>query len=155
MSAHADLHAVSLRPMREADLGAVMKVELAAYPFPWTDGIFRDCLRVGYCCWVVEDPTGIVGYAVLAAGPGEAHLLNLCVAPWRQGAGLGRRLLDHMVALAREHRADSMFLEVRPSNVHALALYRDAGFVEVGHRRDYYPAGAGRREDAVVLAKNL
>lgn len=141
--------------MRTDDVAAVMAIERTAYPFPWTDGIFHDCLRVGYCCWVAEDAAGIAGYAVLAGGPGEAHLLNLCVEPSRQGAGLGRRLLAHMVQVAREHRADTIFLEVRPSNEHALALYRDTGFVEVGVRRDYYPAGRGRREDAIVLARTL
>lgn len=147
--------AVSLRPMRVADLDAVMAVELSAYPYPWTLGIFEDCLRIGYCCWVAESDEGVIGYAVMSAAAGEAHLLNLCIAPTRQRAGLGRRLLEHMLGLAREHRADTMFLEVRPSNDAALRLYRDAGFVEVGTRRAYYPAARGSREDALVLARTL
>ncbi|MFN2301179.1 MAG: ribosomal protein S18-alanine N-acetyltransferase [Gammaproteobacteria bacterium] len=155
MSAQREPLPPRLRPMRIADVDAVMAVEKAAYPFPWTVGIFSDCLRIGYCCWIAEDAEGVAGYAVMAAGPGEAHLLNLCVSPDRQRGGLGRLLLAHMLELAREHRADTMFLEVRPSNLAALALYRDSGFVEVGMRTAYYPAGRGKREDAIVLAKTL
>lgn len=155
MSAQPSVGAVSLRPMRASDLEAVMRVELSAYPYPWTIGIFEDCLRIGYCCWVAESDEGIVGYAVMSVAAGEAHLLNLCVAPHRQRAGLGRRLLGHVLMLAREHAAETLFLEVRPSNEAALHLYREAGFVEVGTRRSYYPAARGSREDAMVLARVL
>ena len=147
--------AVSLRPMRAADLSAVMAVELSAYPYPWTLGIFEDCLRIGYCCWVAESDDGVIGYAVMSVAAGEAHLLNLCIAPSRQHCGLGRRLLEHMLGLAREHAAETVFLEVRPSNDSALHLYRRADFVEVGTRRAYYPAARGTREDALVLARTL
>lgn len=155
MSAQPSAGAVSLRPMCRGDLGAVMSVELSAYPYPWTLGIFEDCLRIGYCCWVAECDEGIVGYTVMSVAAGEAHLLNLCVAPHRQRGGLGRRMLEHVIVLAREHAAQTMFLEVRPSNDAALNLYRQAGFVEVGTRRGYYPAARGNREDALVLARTL
>ena len=155
MSAQREPGAVALRPMRSADLDAVLAVELAAYPFPWTLGIFRDCLRIGYCCWIAEDDDGICGYAVMSVAAREAHLLNLCVAPDRQRQGLGRQLLDHVLGLARGHQAETLFLEVRPSNRAALHLYRVAGFVEVGVRRGYYPASRGTREDALVLALPL
>ncbi len=155
MSAQREPDPVQLRPMRADDVDAVMVVERAAYPHPWTAGIFRDCLRIGYCCWVAEDDEGIVGYAVMSIGAGEAHLLNLCVLPTRQRAGLGRRMLDHVLELARSHRAKAVFLEVRPSNPAALHLYRVAGFVEVGMRNGYYPASRGQREDAIVLALPL
>ncbi len=152
MAARPDPFAVQLRPMGASDIAAVMAVELAVYPYPWTEGIFRDCLRVGYCCWVADSADGIAGYFVLSVAGGEAHLLNLCVAPTSQGTGLGRRLLRHALRLAREHGTDTIFLEVRPSNAAAIALYRDSGFVEVGLRRGYYPASKGEREDALVLA---
>ncbi len=155
MSAQREPDPVQLRPMHAEDVNAVMKVECAAYPFPWTAGIFRDCLRIGYCCWVAEADDGIAGYAVMSVGAGEAHLLNLCVAPARQRTGLGRRMLDHVLDLARNHRAKTVFLEVRPSNPAALHLYRVAGFVEVGLRNAYYPAARGQREDAIVLALPL
>ena len=147
--------AVMLRPMRIADLKGVMAVELSAYPYPWTLGIFEDCLRIGYCCWVAESDDGIIGYAVMSVAAGEAHLLNLCISPSRQRNGIGRRMLGHMLDLAREHGAETVFLEVRPSNEGAVRLYRQADFVEVGTRRGYYPAARGMREDALVLARTL
>ncbi|MBS7457795.1 ribosomal protein S18-alanine N-acetyltransferase [Coralloluteibacterium stylophorae] len=155
MSALAsDADAVALRPMREGDLATVNAIEQRAYPFPWTLGIFRDCLRSGYACWVLERDRHVIGYSVLSVAAGEAHLLNLCVAPEVQSRGLGRRLLMRMIDVARGLRAERIFLEVRPSNPHAIALYHDTGFNEIGRRRGYYPAPGGR-EDALVLAFEL
>lgn len=146
---------VSMRPMREADLDAVMAVELRAYPFPWSRNIFRDCLRAGYPSWVlVERDDSIIGYAVISIAAGEAHVLNICTAPQRQGRGHGRRMLRSLIALARGHQVQRLFLEVRPSNAHALSLYRDEGFAEIGRRPRYYPAHKGR-EDAIVMAIEL
>lgn len=143
-----------LRPMRVDDLTSVMAVELRAYPHPWTEGIFRDCLRVGYQCWVAELGSELVGYSVMSVAVGEAHVLNLCIAPERHGQGLGRRLLRRMLRLAAEQHADTAYLEVRESNLPARALYESLGFTQVGQRRDYYPDGDGR-EDAAVYAKTL
>ncbi len=145
---------LAIRPMTERDVPAVMAVELEAYPFPWTAGIFRDCIRSGYRCLVAERGGEVLGYAVLSIAVGEAHLLNLCVSPRQQSQGLGRRLLEQVLELSRALGADTMFLEVRPSNVHAIALYVSAGFCEVGTRRGYYPAASGR-EDALVMARVL
>jgi ribosomal-protein-alanine N-acetyltransferase len=143
-----------LRPMEETDIGAVLAVERAGYPHPWTEGNFRDCLRAGYCCWVLEQDGAIIGHGVLSVAVGEAHVLNVCVHPDRQGRGLGRRILERLLRLAREHEADTAFLEVRASNTVAQRLYESAGFNEIGLRRGYYPAHKGR-EDAVVYARDL
>ena len=143
-----------MRPMRQADVEAVVAIEQRAYPFPWTAGIFRDCLRAGHHCWVLEAGGTIIGYGVLSAAAGEAHILNVCIDPDRQGAGLGRRLLRRLVDLARWHQAEQVFLEVRPSNPKAIALYRSEGFNEIGTRPNYYPAAKGR-EDAIVMAMAL
>ena len=142
------------RPMAEADLPEIMEIERSAYPFPWTIGILRDCIRVGYNCWVYEIEQVIHGYGVMSVAAGEAHILNLCVRPESQGQGLGRKLLTHIIALARRHGADTLLLEVRPSNLAALKLYQNMGFNEVGVRRNYYPAEQGR-EDALILALTL
>ena len=150
-----DVQVAELRPMREADVDAVMAVEVRAYPFPWTAGIFRDCLRAGYPMWVQEQGGQLVGYAVLSIAADEAHLLNLCTAPGHEGRGLGRRLLQSMLRIARGHRAQRMFLEVRPSNPRAIALYERSGFNEIGRRPRYYPDHDGRREDAIVMAMEL
>lgn len=145
---------LQLRPMTVADLTSVMAVELRAYPHPWTEGIFRDCIRVGYQCRVAEIGSELVGYAVMSVAVGEAHILNICIDPERQGEGLGRRLLQGMLRLASEQQADTAYLEVRASNRAAQRLYRSLGFDEVGQRRSYYPAADGR-EDALVYAKTL
>ena len=144
----------SLRPMREADLDEVMRIEVRAYPFPWTLGIFRDCLRAGYPMWVQEHAGAIVGYGVLSIAADEAHVLNLCTAPDCEGQGLGRRMLQALLRIARGGGAQRVFLEVRPSNPRAFDLYERNGFNEIGRRPRYYPAHDGR-EDAIVMAMEL
>jgi ribosomal-protein-alanine N-acetyltransferase len=143
-----------VRPMRQTDIEAVSAIENRAYVFPWTPGIFRDCLRAGHHCWVLEAGSTLLGYGVLSAAAGEAHILNICIAPEYQGRGHGRRLLRRLVDLARWHQANQVFLEVRPSNPRAIELYRDEGFNEIGQRPNYYPAEKGR-EDAIVMAMEL
>lgn len=145
----------NIRPMNEADLDKVMAIEPHTYEYPWTRGIFRDCLRVGYSSWVIENEQGdIDGYGVMSVGAGEAHILNLTVTPEMQGQGLGKMLLNHFIDTARYHSLDTLLLEVRPSNKTAVALYVKTGFNEVGTRKDYYPAKHGR-EDALILALAL
>lgn len=146
--------AATLRGMRESDLDAVMAIEVRAYPFPWTRGIFRDCLLAGYPAWLLVEHGLPIGYGVISLAADEAHILNVCVAPERQGRGLGRQLLRALVQGARERRAERVFLEVRPSNPHAIALYHSEGFNEIGRRPRYYPAHDGR-EDAIVMAIEL
>ena len=143
-----------LRPMRRSDLSEVAEIEEDVYPFPWSYGIFSDCLRIGYCCRVLEQDGDICGYAVLSAAAGEAHLLNLCVAARARRRGFGQFLLDGMLLEAKLKQAGRLFLEVRPSNVAALNLYRNNRFRQIGRRPDYYPDYEGR-EDALVMVKQL
>lgn len=145
---------VRYRQMNESDVDRVYAIELAAYRFGWTDGIFRDCLRVGYHCMVQELDGRIVGYAIMSSSAGEAHLLNLCVAPPYQRRGLARQLLARILDLAHCSGADDVFLEVRPTNLAARHLYLSAGFADVGTRPNYYPAASGR-EDAMVMARSI
>ncbi|PNS09244.1 rimI: ribosomal-protein-alanine acetyltransferase [Lysobacter silvestris] len=145
-----------LRPIRESDLDAVMAVEERGYPHPWSRAVFRDCLRAGYSAWMLEDGVGeVLGYGVLSHALDECHLLNLCVDPRVQSRGVGRSLLMSLLQLARARGARQMFLEVRPSNTRAVALYHDIGFNEIGRRPRYYPAANGQREDAIVMAMEL
>ena len=133
-----------------------MAIERSAYRQCWTEGIFRDCLRVGYECWAILEAMEIVGYGILSIGAGEAHLLNLCVMPERQGCGLGRELLNHLIDGAIGQGALAMYLEVRVSNLRAQSLYRSFGFREIGRRNAYYPADAFlMREDALVFRLDL
>ncbi|MDB6164526.1 MAG: rimI [Xanthomonadaceae bacterium] len=143
-----------LRPMRVDDIDAVLDIELRAYLFPWTRGIFQDCLRAGYAAWVLESGDGIIGYGMLSIAADEAHVLNVCTAPEVQGQGHGRRLLRSLLQIARGRGAQRVFLEVRPSNTAAIALYDDEGFNEIGRRPRYYPAKNGR-EDAIVMAREF
>ena len=154
MSAVVRSAACRIRPMLERDLTEVMEIEHAGYEFPWTEGIFRDCLRVGYSCWVLEGDWRTDGYGVMMVAVGEAHILNVCVRPAEQRRGYGRRLLRHLLREAEANHAATAFLEVRPSNVAAIKLYTSEGFGEVGYRRAYYPAHDGR-EDAMILARSL
>lgn len=143
-----------LRPMRRSDLRIVAAIEKRAYEFPWEAATFRDCFNVGYCCWIGEKAGQIVSYGICSVGAGESHVLNLCVTPNNQGQGYGRLMLEKLMEVAKAHKADSIFLEVRPSNKSAIRLYHQMGFNEIGTRKDYYPARNGR-EDALVMARML
>lgn len=143
-----------IRPMRETDVETVIDIEHSAYDFPWTPGIFHDCLRVGYSCWIMGQHNPIDSYGIMTVGAGECHILNVCVRPELHNCGLGRYMMEHLLGLAGEYRADTAFLEVRPSNRAAIHLYETMGFNQVGVRRGYYPAEHGR-EDALILAKTL
>jgi [ribosomal protein S18]-alanine N-acetyltransferase len=140
----------AIRPMRAADVVQVVAIERAAYQFPWSEGIFRDCLRVGYICRVAVAEDAVVGYAVMSVGAGEAHVLNLCIAEAHRCRGAGRQLLLSLLECASAAGAAEAFLEVRPSNTTAIRLYLTVGFEQVGMRRGYYQAVNGR-EDAAVL----
>lgn len=154
MSAVLQVPELEFRPMTDADLDAILEIEVTAYTHPWTEGIFQDCLRVGYCCWVLKKGFEVIAYGVMSVAAGECHLLNLCVKPELQNRGYGAMMLNFLLSLACKHNADTAFLEVRPSNHFAIKLYQRAGFDEVGVRRNYYPAEFGR-EDAIILARSL
>jgi ribosomal-protein-alanine N-acetyltransferase len=141
---------VAIRPMRAADVAEVVAIERASYQFPWSEGIFRDCLRVGYVCRVATINRGVSGYGVMSVGAGEAHILNLCIGAAYRCRGVGRRLLGYLVERAAAAGMGEAFLEVRPTNTSAIRLYQSIGFEQVGTRRGYYQA-VGGREDAAVL----
>ena len=145
---------VAIRAMRGVDVADVVAIERASYQFPWSEGIFRDCLRVGYVCRVVTVSRQVMGYGVMSLGAGEAHILNLCVAEAFRCRGVGRRLLGALIERAADAGMADAFLEVRPSNTVAIRLYLALGFEQVGMRRGYYQAAAGR-EDAAVLRRAL
>lgn len=143
-----------IRPMEIMDIKRVMKVERAAYEFPWTPNIFRDCLRVGYYCCVIEDNTEVIGHAVMSYAVGECHILNVCILPEYQRLGMGKRVIKQLLEVGERNGARIAFLEVRLSNIAAYRLYESLGFTEVGIRKDYYPAEEGR-EDAMILAYDM
>ena len=140
---------VRVRAMTQADIPHIIEIEHDAYPFPWSEGIFRDCVRVGYLCRVVEMRSVVYGYAIMSFGADEAHLLNICIHRDLREQGVGRRLLQYLLAYARKIGMHEAFLEVRPSNPSAIHLYESIGFVRVGVRKAYYQ-GTPTREDAWV-----
>ena len=141
-------------PRRADDLDRLIEIELSAYPYPWTRGIFADCIRVGYDCWGLQLGPDLAGYSIQTHAAGENHLLNLCVAPEFQGQGYGRVMLDHAIRLARLQDCFCIFLEVRPSNPAGIRLYQKNGFEIVGERPDYYRSDEGR-ENALVMRLEL
>lgn len=141
-------------PMLPEDVDAVLAIEQEAYPFPWTRANFTDSLAAGYSAWCCRVEGALAGYAVMMLVLDEAHLLNVTVAPDWQRRGYGMLLMHHLFDTARSHGAKRMFLEVRPSNAPGQGLYQRLGFVAIGRRRGYYPAGEGR-EDAVVMALDI
>ncbi|NNE38911.1 MAG: ribosomal protein S18-alanine N-acetyltransferase [Gammaproteobacteria bacterium] len=155
MSAVIKQELFSFRPMIESDIDDVLVIEDQVYNYPWSRKIFLDCLRVGYCSWVLQSGHECIdAYGIMSVAVGECHILNLCVHPRSQRRGFGNSLLSHMLDAARKYNANIAFLEVRPSNQAARQLYLDAGFNDVGMRRDYYPAQGGR-EDAIIMARTL
>ena len=146
--------APAIRTMHELDVPVVVSIERGAYQFPWSEGIFRDCLRVGYLCRLVEVGTVIAGYGIMSMGAGEAHILNVCVRDDFRGRGIARQLMLYLIDRAQTAGMYEAFLEVRPSNTIAARLYHALGFQQVGVRRGYYQATNGR-EDAAVLRRLL
>jgi ribosomal-protein-alanine N-acetyltransferase len=142
----------SLRPMRPADLPAVMELEEELFaPDTWTAAMYREELAQPETrhYLVADDDGAVVGYAGLIAYADEAHVATIGVTGTRQGEGLGARLLDALLAEA-DRRSPVVLLEVRADNAHAQELYRRRGFAEIGRRRGYYqPSGT----DAVVMKR--
>ena len=140
--------------MTKSDLAEVVNIEEHAHISPWAEGIFKDCLRVGYLCRVLEssDTQTIYAYGVLSFGAGEAHVLNITVDPQYHRQGYGRLMMQQLMDDAKTLEVDTVLLEVRVSNLPAIALYASFGFNEIGVRKNYYPAKTGK-EDALMFAK--
>lgn len=148
------INSANIRVMEHSDLPRVLELENLHYPFPWTEGIFQDCLRVNYNCLVYEHSSEIIGYIVQSFAVGEAHILNVCVAESHRERGIGNILVNEAINDVAQKDVFTVFLEVRESNSAAISIYSKVGFVEVGMRKSYYPAKKGR-EDAIVMAREL
>ena len=143
-----------MRDMVEADLPAIIAIELASYAHPWTDALFLSCLEGGYINRVLMDADRIIGYLIVSVAVGECHILNICSAPAERRRGVAKYLLGRVMSESRDLGAEAVFLEVRPSNANAIGLYEALGFVQVGRRKNYYPAAQGR-EDALLYRLGL
>lgn len=145
---------LSFRRMKTDDVAQIMQVEKSVYQYPWTEGIFNDCIRVGYECWLAEIDETMVAHAVISIAAGESHILNISVDNQYQGQGIGKRFIEFLVDIAKSKKVSTILLEVRPSNVQAINCYNATGFNEIGCRKDYYPAPNGR-EDALLFAREI
>ena len=152
----------NIRAMVAADIPEVLRIERSSYQIPWTEQIFRDCLKVGYYCLVMQNnqTDRLLGYIFFSAAVGESHVLNLCVDKTHRRGGFAEALLFQAIATVITVGARVMFLEVRESNAGAIALYEKTGFIETGRRENYYNAvatkpGQSTREDALLMAKEL
>ncbi len=154
MSAQPGSRVPVIRDMQPRDLDAIALIEARTYSFPWGRGIFSDCLMAGYFCIVLDSDEGLLGYAIVSSAAAEAHILNLCVDVDAHRQGYGQQLLDCVIEYALDARIRRMFLEVRPSNQAAIALYINSGFSKLGVRKGYYKAAEGR-EDALVLVREF
>jgi len=140
--------------MADEHMSAILDIEAQAHLFPWTEKIFQDCLNAQYDSVVFFADDRLVGYSITTMAAGEGHILNICIDPAYQGCGYGKRLLENIFRSALRFEVKVLFLEVRPSNKVAQALYKKYGFNNVGRREKYYPAKRGR-EDALIMAKVL
>jgi len=140
-------------PMTTQHLPQVVNIEQSVQSFPWTLGNFRDALQSGYGAWVALRDDTVQGFCVVMFAPDVAHLLVLAVARERQRCGIGQRLIHHAQQQVQRKGLTALILEVRPSNQNARAFYQHLGFEPLSVRKDYYPAGRGQREDALVLRK--
>ena len=137
-------------------LDEVMAIERDVFPFSWTRKLFESAIREGYDCWIARDADDVMlGYFVMLKMVDEVHLLTIAVQRNVQGRGIGRRLVERVIERARDMQMDSLLLEVRPSNLRALEIYRRYGFAEIGRRKKYYEAANDTREDAIVMRLSL
>lgn len=150
------LSSLQFARMQVSDLPDVLTIENDVYPHPWTRGNFLDSLYSGYEAWTLREPSGaLTGYFLVMLAVDEAHLLNISVRRDLQGRGVGRMQLDKVVDVAKEKGMTSILLEVRPSNMRALAVYKQYGFEQIGVRKGYYPGDSNTREDAIVMRFHL
>lgn len=146
---------LSIRRMYDHDVPIVHAIETTAHIDPWSEKLIRDCVRVGYECWVLSELNTIIGFAIMSNTPDECHLFNLCIHPSAQGKGCGRYLLRYMMDIARRSVSKRILLEVRISNVIAQHIYFSVGFKELHRRKNYYSNPTGEQEDAMVLTLDL
>ena len=140
--------------MTVEDLDAVVALEKSLQAFPWSRGNFADSLAAGHEMQVLRLDGDLVGFSVLMSIVDEAHLLVIGIDRRHQRHGHGARLLQQVLATARAGGAAKLLLEVRAANAQAIAFYQGLGFAQIGVRRGYYPAVAGR-EDALVFEIGL
>ncbi|MFT6984310.1 MAG: ribosomal-protein-alanine N-acetyltransferase [Psychromonas sp.] len=142
--------ALQILPMGFADIDRVYQIETQCHSHPWSKKLFLSNFGTRYFNHLLLEEGDVVGYFVASSVAGEVTLMNIAIAPAQQGAGYGRILLQFLIDYAKQKDQQEIWLEVRSSNVAALALYNKLGFAELDRRKDYYPSEKGR-EDAIIM----
>lgn len=141
---------VHLRRMQESDLAQVYQLEVAGQPAPWPSWYFRRQLRDGASCWVLESGRTLTGFGIISFTGDQAHIMNLGVAPAYRRRGLGRRLMLHLLGVAREQHCRHVWLEVRRTNRPAILLYRELGFRMKEILKGYYATHDGTQSGLLM-----
>ena len=141
-----------IRNMLLADVPRVARIEALVQTHPWTLKQFEEAVEC-YQATVIEDQEQVVGFCILQPVVDEANLLLMAIDPVVQGQGFGYQLLQHSIELLKNNPVQ-IFLEVRESNLAAIALYQKADFHQIDLRRNYYPKAEGGKEHAVIMVKS-
>jgi ribosomal-protein-alanine N-acetyltransferase len=145
---------MTIRELAKTDFPAVIAIEALTQTAPWSEAAFERCWEANYRGWVIEQDNKIIGFILLSLKIGECHVLNLSVHPDKQRQGLGEEMMNYGLSWAKENGAGIVYLEVRRSNLAAIALYRKMNFKLIGERNKYYLSSLGA-EDALVFARDL
>jgi ribosomal-protein-alanine N-acetyltransferase len=144
---------VTFRKMKEKDLVDVIAIEKETFSDPWNYDAFKSDIANELCWPIVALSDGaVLGYSVLYIVAGELQIGNFAIAPVRRRQGLGKKMMDEIISIARERHCDTIYLEVRESNKAAQELYAAFGFVNVGRRVGYYRKP---RENAILMTREL
>lgn len=141
---------LQILPMGLADIESVYQLETQCHSHPWSRKLFLSNFGKRYFNHLLLEDEQVIGYFVASSVAGEVTLMNIAISPEKQGEGLGKHLLQFLKEFSADRNEQEIWLEVRASNLAALALYSKLGFVEVDKRRAYYPCESGR-EDAIIM----
>jgi len=140
-----------IRKMTPIDIDAIMRIEIESFTLPWSRESYLGELKNNFATYLVGDYEGeVIGYGGIWVVFDEGHITNVAVAPEFRKAGVGQALMEELEKAARQKKATRILLEVRPSNIAALALYRGLGYLTSGLRKEYY---SDNNEDALVMTK--
>ena len=147
------MRGMTIAPMEERHLDDLARLERLCFSRPWSRQALKEELTNPAACVLVGEEAGeVLGYAGMHCAAGECYVDNVAVFPEARRQGVGRKLMEALLQAAAARGGEFLSLEVRPSNLEALALYRGLGFREVGRRRRFYDDPV---EDGLLLTKDL
>ena len=142
---------IEVRTMEPQDVPQIAELEKVCFSDPWSEKSIISELDNPLSCWLVavsgEQVVGYVGSQTVLDG---SDMMNIAVSPDFRRKGIAESLIEALISFLRERGSRCLILEVRASNVPAIALYEKLGFLEIGRRRNYY---RNPKEDALILRK--